>query len=406
MGIILLSYVRATINTKKTDRIKGVAGIDRQGNVDTRTQPTGTTYLYYSKDKAALFKIFIEEKNNPDKIHSYQYYTDLATCLIKEVEPFALPCNCKDSESEEIKQTEIKEYYSQNDPVAIRGDGSDVPISTIVEDIPDSPYDASTEKMKWINNLVFNDLKFYGRGWDDVPFEQRVYQSEFEPWNTEFIGYELNIGSSPPNGDIEFLLEEIWYNNDGSVRFQKEVTTQYPKDWKKAYYKNSLGNRKRYNWPVGDYRLEIKIDGNHIGERTFKVSPSPPAESYREWLASIESSELKIFESDKDRKDKIYSEDDTFDQSSVRYINFYTCLKSKPPTSSMSFKIDCKYYDDGGNKIAEFSQECLFGESYETRCYEQGYGSEKQGSFFKKGSYVLEISIDDKIVDSKSFKIQ
>lgn len=390
-----------TINIKP-GKVSTPADPDLGIYASSRDFPGGVIYSYTSKQqKAAKFEIkILRDSETGIYIKDVAYYQDLANCILAQLEPLAVSCNCNTPTYS----------LSQNDPGPLAGPGSETPTNPVrtrqAGDGSDAPLNLSP-KEKWLSEFQVKKFRFYERpSKSRLPFEQRIYSKDFYRHEARFIYWELTIDSPPPTEKIDFAITEVWLKADGTELYRYTRDNYFQKDWQNGIFGSGFGNQRPYNWSEGNYTVKLYIGDRLISQESFEVKKGPTVSTKQDWLNSIRLNSLHIFESGKDINEPKYNEHNTFSAAETRYINYRLGINSLPATKDFIFTIYYHYFDHYGNKIASNHSKWTFPTGSDERYYKNGYGNATPGKFFKPGAYYLEVYVEDKFIGKENFTIR
>lgn len=126
-------------------------------------------------------------------------------------------------------------------------------------------------------NATIESLNFFEGGRHGVPYGEREYNSYFEQHSTRFIYYELGLSYDTPGKRINFILEVVYSNRNGSVieRFNQEHYVD--SNWTSSYHCSGWGWPNPGFWPEGQYTVEIynSVNGKFITSGIFAVYADP-----------------------------------------------------------------------------------------------------------------------------------
>lgn len=118
----------------------------------------------------------------------------------------------------------------------------------------------------------FKAIRFFESAYTPPAFGQRTYQSQFDQRSSRFINWELDLTCPPPGSRIDFTIYATWYSPSGQVFANQTVTTYVDPTWDKPVFNSSRGYQRAGMWKRGAYRVDLTVNGNHVGSGYFTVN--------------------------------------------------------------------------------------------------------------------------------------
>ena len=116
------------------------------------------------------------------------------------------------------------------------------------------------------------NLRFFESPFNIVPDEKRVYAQGFDASTARYIAWELNLTHPAPGRRIEYVINGVYYNADGSVLGRHSHGDAYVQtDWTSSSQASSLGWSQPGNWQVGVYRVELSVEGVLVAVGEFEA---------------------------------------------------------------------------------------------------------------------------------------
>ena len=365
--------------------------------------PGGVIYSYFSKQNTSVkFELkILNDQSTGTYIKNIAFYQDLANCILDQIESLGVTCDCSDP-------TQLRNIFeSQNDPI-VQGDGTEAPTNNPRPLLQDESSDVPLSilaKEKWLSGLKVQSLHFFEGPKEKPLLDQRKYKDHFSRDETQFIYWEMVVNAPNPDQKIDFEIESIWYNSDGKEHHRHTTKNYFLEEWTSRTYSGGYGNTDFFNWPSGNYSVEIFIDGKKVATNGFEVNSGPAVTTKDDWLASVQFKKINIFESDYGFEGNTFSKDNSFDASKTRYINFELGINSLPPMQDLNFTMDYRYLNGSGNIIYENSSQLTFPASKGLYYFKSGYGNKVPGKVFKPGEYHIEVFLEDRFMGKKSFSV-
>ncbi len=248
------------------------------------------------------------------------------------------------------------------------------------------------------DKFTIESIKLFEFGTERPLKADRFYAETFDKDYTRYIGVEVNFINHLYKKEYqEHPIEFIWYNAQGVVEGKQQGTVQINKDWRSSYYNtNGWGWKKAGNWLVGDYKVEIKINGVNVGEKKFSI---------REKGYDVQS--IKIFgykNIEPKIKDRTYPE--TLNTDSIKSlgveISFNNRLFKK---AAQEHDLTLKWYGADGKYQGKQKGRIKIKKEWSSSYYtSSGWGFKELGKW-KPGNYRAEVFIDNNFVGEKTIEI-
>lgn len=115
------------------------------------------------------------------------------------------------------------------------------------------------------------DLRFFESSYNPTDKDKRAYASRFAKSKSRYINWELNLKHPAPGRRVDFSIEAIFYDPRGAI-FGRQVYDSYIEaDWTWSYHNLSWGWGNPGNWEIGDYRVDLSVEGTKIASGTFSI---------------------------------------------------------------------------------------------------------------------------------------
>ncbi|MBN2416945.1 FecR domain-containing protein [bacterium] len=114
-------------------------------------------------------------------------------------------------------------------------------------------------------------LRFFEKGKDFLPVDQRVYHNRFSSSNTRYISWDLYLTYPKQARRRDFIVEAVWYRSDGSEYARMTQNCYQPKGWDESLHNSGWGSETKGTWKPGRYRCELFIQGEKIAEGTIEI---------------------------------------------------------------------------------------------------------------------------------------
>jgi PEGA domain len=115
------------------------------------------------------------------------------------------------------------------------------------------------------------EMKFFESGYDSPELGKRTYQSRFDHRSTRYVNWELDLACPAIPARVDFSINAIWYNPDGTVFANQNMNTYALPTWTTPVFNFGRGWKASGNWKTGWYRVELFVNGNRIATGSFEV---------------------------------------------------------------------------------------------------------------------------------------
>jgi len=224
-------------------------------------------------------------------------------------------------------------------------------------------------------SVVYAELSFYNKRFDEHPWEARI---------------ELKA----------FLLQE-----DGTekaichLELQREVSI----DQNIVFIREGCGEGSGAGfWQEGNYVWRAYVDGKEVGNKHFYIYDAPVLEENPTAYFEVES--IKLFESDilgKTSLERTYYTD--FSAAETRYVFIELKAKNKLPRDWMC-EIVFKIYNDARQLKGRTTELELIQQGEDSFTIDTGWGSDFKGTWFED-NYTVEIVFMDSLIGVVPFKV-
>jgi hypothetical protein len=133
---------------------------------------------------------------------------------------------------------------------------------------------AATPVPEWnIPSIQANieNLRFFAGPQQQPPREERVYGQRFAQSETRYLYYEINLEYGKHEQAVEFALDVIYYNPDGSVRAEFTGNHRLEADWTSSWHTKGWGWDDPGKWPIGVYGVEMYVEGELVASDSFEI---------------------------------------------------------------------------------------------------------------------------------------
>jgi hypothetical protein len=119
-------------------------------------------------------------------------------------------------------------------------------------------------------------LRFYESDTHGLPREQQAYAQRFASDTTRYINWVLDLEHPSPGRRINYKITAIYLRDNGTPLWE-EIWRQTTKnshvevDWTWSYQEWSYGFGDPGNWEIGNYRVDIYVEGKKIASAPFEI---------------------------------------------------------------------------------------------------------------------------------------
>ncbi len=234
-----------------------------------------------------------------------------------------------------------------------------------------------------------------------VAYEKRAYKTKFDRASTRYIWWELNLAYPKLASKIEFDVDAVFYNPDGSVLGRSTKHAHADPEWTESWHTDGYGWKDPGRWSPGQYRLDLVVNGSKIGGGSFEITGGTEGIP----IPGARITELRIYEGGYDvtpYEKRVYR--DRFDRTSTRYLWWELNLAYPKLTSKIEFDIDAVYYNSDGSVFARQTKNAHVDAEWTESWHTFGHGW-KDAGHWTPGKYRLDLYVKGNKVASRSFEI-
>ncbi len=254
-------------------------------------------------------------------------------------------------------------------------------------------------------------LQFFEASSNAPEKSKRRYQTEFNKNSTRRVLIELTVNNLLyQKGNHEHKVEYNYYNPDGSLLHRINKNFNIKSEWGTAWQGTGYGWDTPGNWPEGNYRVKVFIDGKEVIAKSFSVldrSRRGAGITKSDFLKyPYEIISLQFFEASSNEPEKSKRRYKTeFNKATTRRIwaelSFKNLIYQK---GNQEHKIEYIYYNPDGSQLCRMNKDFNIKPEWQTAWQGAAYGWETPGNW-PKGTYRVKVFIDAKEVMAKSFSI-
>lgn len=115
-------------------------------------------------------------------------------------------------------------------------------------------------------------FQFFEGGVTPPPYEKRRFQQTFDAKSSRYITWQLELKYPQRKAREDFIIETVYYRQDGSVRNRMTTSCRLEAGWMQSYYESGWGTEEGGSWEPGVYRVELLLDGTVIATGQFAVT--------------------------------------------------------------------------------------------------------------------------------------
>ena len=124
-----------------------------------------------------------------------------------------------------------------------------------------------------VPNAKIAGVRFFESDYDAMPKAERRYTNRFELQPTRYINWELDLVYPVVSSRIDFNIDAVWYQADGSVFWRQTLPCHVLPDWKNSYHNYGRGcktppckdNRK------GWYKVDLFVGPNRLASGAYEL---------------------------------------------------------------------------------------------------------------------------------------
>lgn len=229
---------------------------------------------------------------------------------------------------------------------------------------------------------------------------QRVYLTRFSKKSTRSVYFELTIKNNLWRLEDHLLqVTGDYYRPDGGLLHSVESSYPIPAGHEYCVLKSAFGWDNPGQWRVGDYRLEVSINGKKAAETAFAIAED-------EVEKTVEFQSARLFESVDgavDLEKRSYATQ--FRRLATRGIYYEAKVKNRLwRIRDNTIKASARYYDPDGELMGVPECSCTAPSSMEHIYLTGGWGWKYPG-YWPLGKYRIEMFVEGEKVEEITFDI-
>ena len=106
-----------------------------------------------------------------------------------------------------------------------------------------------------------------------MPRDDRVYRTVFPRSTTRYVNGELYLTFPSPDRHIDFNIDAVFYQSDGSVVARRAAGGFVNEHWERGsgYWVFGEGSAQPPHWKAGLYRVDLSVEGKLIASEEFEI---------------------------------------------------------------------------------------------------------------------------------------
>jgi hypothetical protein len=142
------------------------------------------------------------------------------------------------------------------------------------------------DSVDFIDTVTVDSVFFFESGYESIKKEERDYRQQFAP-DARYIDWEVNLSYPKVKVRKKVKFEYIYYKEDGSVFGTSNFESDLEDGWEKSWHSSGYGFKDQGNWPLGQYLVEINLNGKIIAKKHFEIvqpAPSHTDKGSKKWF--------------------------------------------------------------------------------------------------------------------------
>jgi hypothetical protein len=253
----------------------------------------------------------------------------------------------------------------------------------------------------FLKNVVAEPLLLYRGDYDQEPPEgERTYQTEFSRLDTQYIYWEVRL-------TYPQLLEKKWvkfqyvfYSPDETVMDTDYYAVELEQHSHQSVHSMGIGYDQPGDWEMGNYRLEVYLNGELIGEKPFVILkdnmflfPTVKVDSLTFYEGGLQSPPME---------ERVYQV--AFSKNLARFINWQLELSFPTVQKDRTIQLEHEYLMEDGTSLGIGELSVPLQKGWNSACINLGRGTSEPGLWIK-GRYMVRLTIDGKLKVEEWFEI-
>ena len=141
-----------------------------------------------------------------------------------------------------------------------------IPTATPAAFTPENYHDYISLLDAYVSDIMFLESPF-----ELIPESERVYADKFDRATARYIAWELHFNFPSPKDRGEFMIDTIYYWEDGS-EFSRHRAAMYVEPWwYSAFQTSGWGWTDLGLWERGIFRVDLSVEGTLVAIGEFQV---------------------------------------------------------------------------------------------------------------------------------------
>ena len=160
-----------------------------------------------------------------------------------------------------------------------------IPTATPAAFTPENYHDYISLLDAYVSDIMFLESPF-----ELIPESERVYADKFDRATARYIAWELHFNFPSPKDRGEFMIDTIYYWEDGS-EFSRHRAAMYVEPWwYSAFQTSGWGWTDLGLWERGIFRVDLSVEGTLVAIGEFQVREYPSREhSDPVWTPTVDT---------------------------------------------------------------------------------------------------------------------
>jgi hypothetical protein len=259
-----------------------------------------------------------------------------------------------------------------------------------------------TANLDFIEKIKAEPILLYKGEYDlEPPEDVRTYETEFSRLDTRYIYWEVML-TYPKLMDKKWVkFQYVFYSPDGSVMDSDYYALEFEKDSTQSLHSMGIGYDQPGDWEMGDYRVEIYLNSERIGEKHFVILtdnmflfPTIKVDSLKLYEGGIQSPPIEK---------RVYQFN--FSKESARFINWQLELSFPTIQKERTLQLEHEYLLEDGTSLGIGELSVPLQKGWNSACINLGRGTAEPG-LWMQGHYLVRIFIDGNLKAEQGFEIQ
>jgi len=143
----------------------------------------------------------------------------------------------------------------------------------VVGSLAASPATGEPPRFPDIQSLQANvsGLLFYESAREIPPLNERAYATEFAQSAARYVSWELRIDHPDPALRLDFRVSATYMDPKGNRLTEHHIDSHIEPGWTSSMHTSGFGYDDPGQWEIGQYRVDIVIDGRPVTSDFFSI---------------------------------------------------------------------------------------------------------------------------------------